>query len=253
MNNSVDKRKTNSGMGGIWLIIGIVAIITLFSLAKGEEVNEFVRENNAQQERLAIRNSSDSKGLNLNNWGITISDNYDQVMGSSRKSSNQTANQSTNDNNGTTKKIGKRYVTDDEFYWLTMLVCCEGGHEPRDGQIAIVATVLNRLDASYDGATSIADVIFAPYQYSCIWDWNFHLGESTVYYQDLIDLGIDVEAAEEAVTAALKGEDPTAAVLGGGAYYYYNPDCTYGDEYYSREAITNKIRIGNHVFYRNWN
>ena len=28
-------------------------------------------------------------------------------------------------------------VTDNEFYWLTMLVACEGGHETQEGQIAI--------------------------------------------------------------------------------------------------------------------
>lgn len=249
MNNSVDKSNERSGMG-IWIMIVVIATITLFALGKGQNTNGFVRQSNAQQETVAKENNY--RELKLSDFGITITDNYDEVMGSSKKSSSKKTNSNESSSQNTTRSKTKRYVTDDEFYWLTMLVCCEGGHEPRDGQIAIVATVLNRLDASYNGATSIADVIFAPYQYSCIWDWNFHLGESTVYYQDLVDLGIDVAAAEEAVTAALNGEDPTAAALGGGAYYYYNPDCTYGDEYYSRESITNKIQIGNHVFYRVW-
>lgn len=143
-------------------------------------------------------------------------------------------------------------VTDDEFYWLTMLVCCEGGHEPRDGQVAIVATVLNRLEVGYNGAKCIADVVFDPYQYSCVWDWNFHLGGSTMYYSNLIDVGVDVEAAEDAVRAALNGEDPTREALGGGAYYYYNPECTAEEELTTRQTITKQIRIGNHVFYRVW-
>lgn len=146
----------------------------------------------------------------------------------------------------------RRSVTDDEFYWLTMLVACEGGHETREGQIAIVATVLNRLDVAYNGATCIADVIFDPYQYSCVWDWNFHIGDRTMYYSNLSEIGLDVEAIEDAVRAALNGEDPTRESLEGGAYYYYNPDCISDEETEARKTITKKIRIGNHVFYRVW-
>ncbi|MBR2240212.1 MAG: cell wall hydrolase [Clostridia bacterium] len=143
-------------------------------------------------------------------------------------------------------------VTDNEFYWLTMLVACEGGHETQEGQIAIAATVLNRLNASYNGATCIADVIFDPYQYSCVWGWDFHIGEQAVYYSNLEEMGLDVETIENSVKAALNGEDPTKDALGGGAYYYYNPDATSDEELETRKNITKKIRIGNHIFYRIW-
>ena len=67
------------------------------------------------------------------------------------------------------------------------------------------------------------------------------------------DLGIDVSQIEEAVTAALNGEDPTEIQLGGGgALYYYNPDYTCQSELDLRSTISSKMRIGNHVFYREW-
>lgn len=143
-------------------------------------------------------------------------------------------------------------ITDLDFKNLVLLVICEAGSEPREGQVAVVATVLNRVNSPRFGG-NISDVIFAPGQFSCVWDDVFHLGSQEIHYSQLSDFGIDVVPIEEAVNAALNGEDPTEDQLGeDGALYYYNPDYTCSSESDLRATISNKQKIGNHVFYRIW-
>ena len=157
----------------------------------------------------------------------------------------------TNTNNNYSNN--SRYVTDEEYTYLTMLVCCEAGWEPFDGKVAVAACALNRLDAGMGGNT-LTEVIYSPGVFSCIWDdgW-FHLGQTPYdYYGLLYDSPVDVQDAERAVDAALAGQDPTRGPLGGGALYYYNPDGCDDYELSIRSTISKTYRIGNHIFYRVW-
>lgn len=145
-----------------------------------------------------------------------------------------------------------RSITDEEYTYLTMLVCCEAGYEPYEGKVAVAACALNRLDEGMGGNT-LTDVIFSPGVFSCIWDWQFHLGNVPYdYYGILYDTAVDVQEAEKAVDAALAGNDPTRSKLGGGALYYYNPDACDDYENSIRSNLSKTCRIGNHVFYRVW-
>ena len=145
-----------------------------------------------------------------------------------------------------------RQITDEEYTYLTMLVCCEAGFEPYQGKVAVAACALNRLDEGMGGST-LTEVIFSPGVFSCISDWQFHLGNVAYdYYGLLYNTSVDVQEAERAVDEALAGVDPTRKKLGGGALYYYNPDACDDYENSIRSHITKTCRIGQHVFYRVW-
>lgn len=141
-------------------------------------------------------------------------------------------------------------VSDADFNNLTMLVLAEAAGQPHDGKVAVAATVLNRLEKNY--GSSIYDVIFAPGQFSCCYNGYF-------CHADGIPLSFDnyseetLQDAMSAVEEALAGKDPTKEALGGGCLYYYNPDYTPDDELAIRANLTRTFRIGDHVFYREWN
>ncbi len=55
-------------------------------------------------------------------------------------------------------------ATVDDVTLLANLIYCEAGSEPYEGQLAVGAVVVNRLNAGY--ASSISGVIYQPYQFS---------------------------------------------------------------------------------------
>ncbi len=55
-------------------------------------------------------------------------------------------------------------ATVDDVTLLAALIYCEAGGEPYEGQLAVGAVVVNRLNAGY--ASSISGVIYQPYQFS---------------------------------------------------------------------------------------
>lgn len=140
-------------------------------------------------------------------------------------------------------------VSDEDFNNLTMLVLAEAGGQPHDGQVAVVATVLNRYkERNY---ASIYDVIFAPGQFSCCVNGYFcHANGVPLSFEDYPREMVD--NAMKAVEEGLKGKDPTKDALGGGCLYYYNPDYTSNEELAKRANIQTTYRIGDHVFYREW-
>ena len=140
-------------------------------------------------------------------------------------------------------------ISDADFYNLTMLVLAEAASQPTDGKIAVAATVLNRYKENNYG--SISDVIFAPNQFSCCYNGYFcHADGIPLSYANYSEES--VQNAKNAVKAALAGEDPTRVALGGGALYYYNPDYTPDYELAMRANLQKTLRIGDHVFYRDW-
>jgi len=115
------------------------------------------------------------------------------------------------------------------------VIYIEARGEPLEGKITVGATVVNRL-ASAEFPNDIEEVLEA---YASI---------RNVTEEKLAKVPECRIAAERAVA----GEDPLAEVLGGPTYYFYNPD--YCDEYQLevRENIKVTARIGNHVFYSEW-
>lgn len=111
------------------------------------------------------------------------------------------------------------------------LVHAEAGGEPYEGQVAVAATVLNRLESS-NYPDSISEIIYqiesGRCQYSPVLDGRINLPPG--------------ESAEKAVEDALQGSDPT-----GGATGFYNPAKT-ANTWVRRKAVT-KV-IGSHIFFR---
>jgi len=114
---------------------------------------------------------------------------------------------------------------------LARLVTAEAGGEPFLGQIAVAATVLNRVeDAKFPNTIKgvIYQVVNGHYQYSPVLDGRIYLPATGTAYR--------------AVEAALNGQDPSH-----GANGFYNPAKT-ANRWVRSWPVT--ARIGNHVFFR---
>jgi len=125
---------------------------------------------------------------------------------------------------GTTGKLSSR-----DIELIAKLVYAEARGEPYRGQVAVAATVLNRLkDPNYPNSISeiIFQVVDGYYQYSPVQDGQIYLTPN--------------ETARKAVLDALNGVDPT-----GGATTFYNPSKTNDYWVRTRPYLTT---IGNHVF-----
>lgn len=125
---------------------------------------------------------------------------------------------------GSTGKFSARDVE-----LIAKLVYAEARGEPYVGQVAVAASVLNRLkDPKYPN--SIPEIIFQVvdgyYQYSPVLDGQINLTPD--------------ETARKAVIDAVNGVDPT-----GGATTFYNPSKTNDGWVRTRPYLTT---IGNHVF-----
>ena len=111
-----------------------------------------------------------------------------------------------------------------------LLARCVNGEargESYEGQVAVAAVILNRVDHPSFPST-IAGVIYQP-------------GAFTATVDGQIDVPIDPNSTVyKACTDAMNGWDPS-----GGAIYYYNPAKTTNKWIYSREVIR---VIGNHTF-----
>ncbi len=116
-------------------------------------------------------------------------------------------------------------VTGEEYDLLARAVYSEARGEPFQGQVAIAAVILNRVEHE-NFPDTINDVIFQPSAFTAVQDGQFWLTPDSTAYA----------AAEE----ALAGNDPS-----GGAVFYYNPATASNWWIRSRQIIT---AIGKHVF-----
>lgn len=119
-----------------------------------------------------------------------------------------------------------RYEPDEkEMKLLARAVYSEARGESFEGQVAVAAVILNRLE-SPDFPNTISGVIFQPMAFTAVYDGQFWLEPN--------------EAAYRAVEKALEGEDPSD-----GAIFYYNPVKATSSWIYTRTVIK---RIGAHLF-----
>lgn len=120
----------------------------------------------------------------------------------------------------------------DEVILMAKLINREACYEPYEGQVAVGATVINRLEKAYElgyNWQTITDVIKEPGQYD-----NGVPVESYTYNEENYNAAVE----------ALNGVDPT-----NGAVYYYNPDMS--DDTFIPSHILS-IVIGHHWFYYQW-
>lgn len=101
----------------------------------------------------------------------------------------------------------------------------EARGEPYEGQVAVAAVILNRVE-SPTFPNNVSGVIFEPRAFTAVADGQIWLTPN--------------ESAKKAVLDAVNGWDPT-----GNALYYFNPDTATSEWIWSRPQIK---RIGKHIF-----
>ena len=101
----------------------------------------------------------------------------------------------------------------------------EARGEPYEGQVAVAAVILNRLE-SPDFPNSISGIIFQPRAFTAVADGQIWLEPN--------------EQAKRAVLDAMNGWDPSENAL-----YYFNPETATSGWIWSRPQIK---QIGDHIF-----
>ncbi len=119
----------------------------------------------------------------------------------------------------------QRTYTQADWDMLAQVVYGEARGEVYDGQVAVAAVVLNRLedDAFPD---TLRGVVFQKNAFTCVNDGQYYLSPNRTAY--------------EAALEAMQGNDPT-----NGCLYYWNPSTATSRWIWTRQVET---RIGNHVF-----
>ncbi len=124
------------------------------------------------------------------------------------------------------EEVEKRYEADqEELDLLARAVYSEARGEPTQGQVAVAAVIINRLEDDQFPNT-VSGVIFQPRAFTAVADGQFWYTPN--------------EQAYKAVEMALEGEDPSD-----GALYYYNPATATSRWIFGRPVIK---RIGQHLF-----
>lgn len=108
---------------------------------------------------------------------------------------------------------------------LARIIYAEARGESFEGQVAVGAVVLNRVESPLFPGT-IKEVIYQPGQFTAVKDRQIELQPNSLAYQ--------------AAQAALEGADPT-----NGALFYYNPKIASDQWIRTRSIVCN---IGNHRF-----
>lgn len=112
-----------------------------------------------------------------------------------------------------------------DYDLLARIISAEARGEPYEGQVAVGAVVLNRMEHPSFPDT-LSGVVYQKGAFSCLNDGQF--------YEPVAD------SAYKAATDALNGYDPSS-----GAIYYYNPAKSTNKWIFSRKIITT---IGKHRF-----
>jgi N-acetylmuramoyl-L-alanine amidase len=118
-------------------------------------------------------------------------------------------------------------ITNNDIMLLARTVTGEARGEPYIGQVAVAATILNRLDDPRFPKT-ISGIIFQPGAFTAVSDGQIWLTPNST--------------AQKAVIDALNGWDPSD-----GAVYYFNPATASSRWIWSRPQIK---QIGRHIFCR---
>ena len=112
-----------------------------------------------------------------------------------------------------------------DLYLLAKCVYSEARGEPYEGQVAVAAVVVNRVE-SPEFPNTIAEVIYQPWAFTAVHDGQINLEPN--------------ETAYSAAKDAMNGWDPTYGCL-----YYYNPATATSKWIFSRTTV---VTIGKHVF-----
>ncbi|WP_135555818.1 spore cortex-lytic enzyme [Paenibacillus cymbidii] len=125
----------------------------------------------------------------------------------------------------TTQALQTFSLNRSELDILAKVIYSEARGESYEGQVAVGAVVMNRIESGSFG-DDIEDVVFQRGAFTAVSDGQYNLTPDETAYQ----------AAEDAV----RGWDPT-----GDALYYFNPKTATSAWIWSRPQT---VQIGNHIF-----
>ncbi|MEB3102573.1 cell wall hydrolase [Ferviditalea candida] len=112
-----------------------------------------------------------------------------------------------------------------EMDTMARIIYSEARGEPYEGQVAVGAVVMNRIQSS-KFPNNIRDIVFQPGAFTAVQDGQFWLKPNRTAYLAAFD--------------AVRGWDPTH-----GSYYYFNPNTSTNSWIWSRPQT---VKIGNHIF-----
>lgn len=112
-----------------------------------------------------------------------------------------------------------------EIDLLAKVVYAESKGQPFEGQVAVAATVINRI-YSPKFPNTLTQVVYAPNQFSVVRNGAINRTPNATAYQ--------------AVEAAMRGQDPS-----NGALYFWNPKVS-NSKYFN--SLTKTAQIGSHAF-----
>lgn len=127
-------------------------------------------------------------------------------------------------NSTTSMQLPANY-SEQDLQFLANAVYGESRGEPYEGQVAVAAVILNRLE-SPEFPDSISEIIFQPLAFTAVADGQIWLEPN--------------ERAKQAVLDAINGWDPSENAL-----YYFNPVTATSKWIWTRPQIK---QIGEHIF-----
>ncbi|NLZ49886.1 MAG: cell wall hydrolase [Clostridiales bacterium] len=120
------------------------------------------------------------------------------------------------------------YLSDDDIYLISQVICAESAGEPFEGKVAVASVILNRL-IHPEFPDTVEGVIKQKSAFSCVKNGVIKVKPTDECYK--------------ALYTALKGNDPTNE-----AVFFYNPDIA-TSKWMINVKKSNVKPIGNHVFF----
>ncbi|MYL63349.1 spore cortex-lytic enzyme [Bacillus hwajinpoensis] len=149
---------------------------------------------------------------------------YDPGQGGKSPEASEANQSKPKDSNVQAKNVPSGYSQND-IKLLANAVYGEARGEPYEGQVAVAAVILNRVQSA-SFPNTVSGVIFEPRAFTAVSDGQIWLTPN--------------EKAKEAVIDAINGWDPT-----GEALYYFNPNTATSGWIWTRPQIK---QIGKHIF-----
>lgn len=146
-------------------------------------------------------------------------------QGEGKKQQQTDEKQPTNQKNETAAVNVPQGFSQNDIKLMANAVYGEARGEPYEGQVAVAAVILNRIQDS-NFPNSVSGVIFEPRAFTAVADGQIWLTPN--------------DTAERAVLDAMNGWDPT-----GHATYYFNPETATSPWIWTRPQIK---QIGKHIF-----
>lgn len=119
------------------------------------------------------------------------------------------------------RNLADQPFTDEEIELISHLVVAEAEGQPEEGQRYVVDVVLNRVESD-DWPDTVRDVIYAPGQFSCIWDGRWERTSSTPESDFLV------------VDEILRQKNNEIVYFRAGHYGDGDPVFVCGDHYFSK-------------------